>query len=411
MKEAPPARPTLKPLEPPRRLLLGAGPSPVEPRVYEALSRPIVGHLDPYFFRILEEVQDALRLVFGSRSGFTLALSGTGSLGMEAAVTNLVAPGVKFAVLANGFFSDRIAEMARRSGARVVRKERPWGECFGEDEAADFIRRERPGILAYVQAETSTGVYQQGKGICEAAHAVGALVIADCVTSLGGMPVDVDETGIDIAYGCSQKALSCPPGLAPVTVSPRALEVLRARRASVRSWYLDFRLLEEYLGSARRYHHTAPVSMFYALREALAAVMEEGLEDRWARHRRNHRAFVAGVRAMGLRPLAPEDCSLWTVTTLVLPRGVDGTLVRRHLLEKYAIEISGGLGPLAGGTLRVGFMGAGSTEDNVLLSLEGLEDALRVQGYEPPGSGRAAAEEFYAAARVGEECAWEALGS
>ncbi len=395
-REDKPARRAVDPLEPPRRLLLGAGPSPVEPRVYEALSKPIIGHLDPYFFGVLEDVRGMLAPVFSAANGFTLALSGTGSLGMEASIVNFVEPGAKFLVFANGFFADRISEAARRLGAAVVRKERPWGEVFPEDEAADFIRRERPRVVAYVQAETSTGAYQQGKGICEAAHSVGALVIADCVTSLGGMPVNVDETGIDVAFGCTQKALSCPPGLAPITLSSRALEALRGRTAPVASWYLDLNLLDQYLGSERRYHHTAPISMFYALREALALVHEEGLRRRWVRHRRNHRAFLTGVRAMGLKPLAPEDQSLWTVTALVLPEGVQPAAVRGFLLNQYGIEISGGLGPLADRTLRVGFMGAGSTEGNVLLALEALEEALRAQGHEPEAPGRAAAERFYA---------------
>ena len=218
--------PEYAPIQPPARLLLGPGPSMVAPRVYRALAQPLVGHLDPYFFEIFEEIRTLLGEAFSTSNRFNLAVSGTGSGGMETAVANFAEPGVKFAVFVNGFFCERICEMARRQGANVVRLEKPWGETFSDDEARDFIRRERPSTVAYVQAETSTGVYNQGKAICEAAHEVGALVVADCVTSLGGMPVLVDETGIDIAYSCTQKGLSCPPGLAPITVSPRALERL-----------------------------------------------------------------------------------------------------------------------------------------------------------------------------------------
>ena len=236
----------LSPLRPPARLLLGPGPSMVAPRVYEAMRQPIVGHLDPYFFEVAEDVRKLLGYVFSTRNEFNIAISGTGTSGMEAAVANFAEPGENFAVLANGYFADRISEIARRHGADVVRLEKPWGEVFDGQEARDFIRREQPRVVAYVQAETSTGAFQQGQAICEAAHEVDALAIADCVTSLGGMPVLVDETGIDIAYSCTQKGLGCPPGLAPLTVSPRAWERLRKRTAPVDSFYLDLRLLESY---------------------------------------------------------------------------------------------------------------------------------------------------------------------
>ena len=217
------------PLEPPKRLLLGPGPSMVEPRVYQAMAKPIVGHLDPFFFQVIEEIRELLQYAFGTANPFTLAISGTGSAGMEAAVSNFVESGSKFAVFANGFFCDRLTEMGRRQGAQLVRFEKPWGEVFGDDEARDFIHREKPNVVAFVHAETSTGARQAGNAICQAAHDVGALAIADCVTSLGAMPVNIDETGIDIAYSCSQKGLGAPPGLSPMTVSPRALEWLRNR--------------------------------------------------------------------------------------------------------------------------------------------------------------------------------------
>ena len=366
-------------LRAPARLLLGPGPSMVAPRVYEALRQPVVGHLDPFFFEVVEDIRKLLGYVFSTRNEFNIAVSGTGSGGMETAVANFTEPGDKFAVFANGFFCDRISEMARRYGASVARLEKPWGEVFAAEEAREFILRERPRVVAYVQAETSAGAYQDGKAICEAAHEVDALVIADCVTSLGGMPVLVDETGIDIAYSCTQKGLSCPPGLAPVTVSPRAMERLRARKTPVGSWYYDLKLLEGYY-FGRKYHNTASASLFYALREGLALVREEGLENRWERHRRNHLAFVRGIEAMGLRMHVAEGHRLWTLNTPRVPEGVDDAQIRNRLLQEDGIEISGGFGPLAGKVFRIGLMGYSSTEENVRLMLEKLRTYLGVKG-------------------------------
>jgi alanine-glyoxylate transaminase/serine-glyoxylate transaminase/serine-pyruvate transaminase len=350
----------------------------VAPRVYQALGQPVVGHLDPFFFQVTEEIRQLLKPVFSTQNEFNIAISGTGSSGMEAAVANFAEPGEKFAIFSAGFFADRISEMARRHGAQVVRLEKPWGEVFEEQEARDFIRRERPRVVAYVQAETSSGAYQNGKAIGEAAREVDALVIADCVTSLGGMPVRVDENAIDIAYSCSQKGLSCPPGLAPITVSPRALERLRKRTAPVHSWYLDLRLLDTYYRE-HKYHHTASATMFYALREALAIVAEEGVEQRWERHRRNHEAFVRGIEAMGLRMHVAPAHRLWTVNTPRVPEGVNDAAVRKQLLEESGIEIAGGFGPLAGKVFRIGLMGYSSTPENVALVLEKLEQAVAVR--------------------------------
>ena len=276
----------------------------VAPRVYQAMAQPVVGHLDPFFFQVVEEVRSLLGYAYSTKNQFNVALSGTGSAGMEAAVANFIEPGEKFALLTNGFFGDRIGDMARRHGGDVVRLCKPWGEPFDPQEAREFIRRERPRVVAFVQAETSTGLYNQGQAICEAAHEVDALTIADCVTSLGGMPVLVDETGIDIAYSCSQKGLGCPPGLSPVTVSPRALDRLKTRKTPVQSFYLDLQVLDTFY-TGHKYHHTASATMFYALREGLAIVAEEGLEARWERHRVNHEAFVAGIEAMGLSMHVP----------------------------------------------------------------------------------------------------------
>jgi len=381
----------LPPLQAPRRLLFGPGPSPVAPRVYEALSQPLVGHLDPFFFELSDQVRSLLGYAYSTKNEFNIAVSGTGSAGMEAAVANFVEPGCKFALLTNGFFADRIGEMARRQGAQVARLAKPWGEPFDPQEVREFIRREQPRVVAFVQAETSTGMYNQAKPICEAAHAADALVIADCVTSLGGMPVLVDENGIDIAYSCTQKGLSCPPGLAPMTVGPRALERLRARSSPAQSWYLDLLLLESYY-FGRKYHHTASATMLYALREGLALVAEEGRENRWERHRRNHLAFVAGIQAMGLRMHVAEGHRLWTLNTPRVPDGVDDAQVRQYLLAERGIEIAGGFGPLAGKVFRIGLMGHGSRAENVLLILEALAAALERQGYKPAGDAPAAAE-------------------
>jgi len=379
------------PLEAPKRLLLGPGPSPVAPRVYQAMQQNVVGHLDPFFFQVADEIRELLGYVFSTANLRNLAVSGTGSSGMEAAVANFTEPGTKLALLTNGFFADRIGEMARRHGAEVTRLAKSWGEPFDAQEAREFIRRERPQVVALVQAETSTGMYNQAKPVCEAAHEVDALVIADCVTSLGGMPVLVDENGIDIAYSCTQKGLGCPPGLAPMTISPRALERLRARQTPVQSWYLDLELLDTYY-SGHKYHHTASATMFYALREGLAMVAEEGRENRWERHRRNHLAFVAGIQAMGLAMHVPEGHRLWTLNTPRVPEGVDDAKVRQYLLERHGLEIAGGFGPLAGKIFRIGLMGYGSTADHVLMLLEALEEALAEQGYQAAASGKAAAE-------------------
>jgi alanine-glyoxylate transaminase/serine-glyoxylate transaminase/serine-pyruvate transaminase len=360
------------------------------------MGQAVVGHLDPFFFEVSEQVRSLLGYAYSTSNHFNLALSGTGSSGMEAAVANFTGPGTAFAVLVNGYFGERIAEMARRQGARVLRLEKPWGEPFDPQEVREFVRHERPEIVAFVQAETSTGLFTEARPISEAAHEVDALVIADCVTSLGGMPVLVDENGIDIAYSCTQKGLSCPPGLAPMTVSPRALDRLKSRRAPVHSWYLDLQLLDTYY-SGHKYHHTASATLFYALREGLALMAEEGRESRWERHRRNHEAFVAGIETMGLRMQVAEGHRLWTLNTPCVPDGIDDARVRQYLLEQRGIEIAGGFGPLAGRIFRIGFMGYGSTADNVLLVLEALESALRQQGFQPKGNACAAAEQKLAA--------------
>jgi alanine-glyoxylate transaminase / serine-glyoxylate transaminase / serine-pyruvate transaminase len=367
--------------QPPRRYLFGPGPSMVHPRVYEALSKPIVGHLDPYFIQVMTDVQQLLKGAFGADDAATLVISGTGSAGMEASIANFVEPGAKLAVFANGYFSDRLTEMAKRQGANVTRLEKLWGEIFTDAEAQEFIHREKPQVVAYVHAETSTGALQPGQAICAAAHQVGALVIADCVTSLGGVPVEFDKTGIDVAYSCTQKGLSCPPGLSPMAMSLRAMDWLRARTSPVRSWYLDLKLIHDYSTVSHRYHHTAPISMFYALREALAVIADEGIENRWDRHRRCHKSFVQGVEAMGLRLHVPADHRIATLNTVCVPKGVDEAKVRKRLIDEAGIEIAGGFGPLAGKIFRIGVMGPLATEDNVQFFLKEFKRALSAEGY------------------------------
>src|SRR5580692_6651555 len=286
------------------------------------------------------DVQQLLKTAFGTSDGVTLVISGTGSAGMEATVANFVEPGAKFAIFANGYFSDRLTEMAKRQGASVVRFEKGWGETFTEDEATEFIRREKPNVVAYVHAETSTGALQSGRAICAAAHDAGALAIADCVTSLGGVPVEFDRTGIDVAYSCTQKGLSCPPGLSPMAMSARAMEFLRARTTPPRSWYLDLKLIHDYSTVSHRYHHTAPISMFYALREALLVIAEEGIENRWERHRRSHKLFVQEIEAMGLRMHVPAAHRIPTLNTVLVPNGVDEAKVLSRLLQGPGIEIA-----------------------------------------------------------------------
>ena len=368
-------------LQPPRRYLFGPGPSMVHPRVYAALSKPIVGHLDPYFIQVMGDVQQLLKPAFGTTEAATLVISGTGSAGMEAAVANFIKPGAKCALFANGYFSDRLTDMAKRHSADVVRFEKNWGETFSADEAKEFIEREQPKVVAFVHAETSTGALQTGKAICAAAHEVGALVIGDCVTSLGGVPVQFDETGIDIAYSCTQKGLSCPPGLSPMAISPRAMAWLRGRTTPVRSWYLDLKLIHDYSTVSHRYHHTAPISMFYALREALMVVAEEGIENRWERHRRAHKSFVKGIEAMGLRMHVPEEHRIATLNTVRVPAHVDEAKVRKNLLDGPGIEIAGGFGPLAGKIFRIGVMGPLATEENVQFFLKEFKKALHAEGY------------------------------
>jgi alanine-glyoxylate transaminase/serine-glyoxylate transaminase/serine-pyruvate transaminase len=376
---------------------MGPGPSNVDPRVNLAMAKPLLGHLDPYFIQIMHQVQALLREVFATRNSLTIPISGTGTAGMEAAFVNVVEPGDKILIGVNGFFGERMVEIAGRCGVEVKRLEGTWGKPFEPAEVEKELQAFRPKVLALVHAETSTGVLQPLEEFSSILKKFPeTLFLADTVTSLGGHPVKVDEWGIDVCYSGTQKCLSCPPGLAPITFSPKAVERIKNRTRKVQSFYLDMDTLGKYWGSEITYHHTAPVSMNYALLEALRIVQEEGLDRRFERHRRNHLALAAGVEAMGLKMFVDPPHRLWSLNTIAIPEGIDDGKVRKSLLEEYGLEIGGGLGPLKGKIWRVGLMGYNSDERNVLFFLTTLEQTLRAQGFEVPrGVGSSAARDFY----------------
>ncbi len=358
--------PQFSDLDPSPRVLLGPGPSMVPSRVLRALATPLVGHLDPEFLAVMNQVQQLLRYAFQTQNELTIPISGTGSAGMEAALVNFIEPGDDVLIGVNGYFGERLCDMAGRIGARVDRLERPWGEVFDPDEVNAALARKPYKLLAVVHAETSTGALQPHVAeIARAAHAHGALLVLDTVTSLGGVPVEIDAWDVDIAYSGTQKCLSCPPGLAPITVGPRAREVMHRRATRVPNWYLDLSNVEKYWGQERTYHHTAPISMNYALREALRLVAEEGLPARFARHRANAERLWAGLEELDLPPFVPLAYRNPTLTTCRLSPGIDDVAVRRELLNDYNIEISGGFGPLRGKIWRIGLMGHSSRRENV----------------------------------------------
>ena len=360
------------------RILLGAGPSMVAPRVLNALSAPVIGHLDPEFLALMQEVQELLRYVFQTENELTVPVSGTGSAGMEASLCNFIEPGDNVLVAVLGYFGERLAEIAGRYGAQVDRIDRPWGEVFDPDEVKTALGQKKYKLLALVHAETSTGVLQPGIAeIAAAAHQNETLVVLDTVTSLGGLPVEIDAWDVDVAFSGTQKSISAPPGLAPVTIAPRAREVLRNRSTPVRNWYLDLSLLEKYWGSERTYHHTAPINSNYALREALRLVVEEGLEARFERHMANAKMLWAGLEDLDLSLLVPEENRLPTLTTTIVPPGVNALEIRKQLLNDYNLEIAGGFGPLAGQIWRIGLMGFSSRRENVLLLLAALREILK----------------------------------
>jgi alanine-glyoxylate transaminase/serine-glyoxylate transaminase/serine-pyruvate transaminase len=368
--------PSYPALDTPERILLGPGPSMVHPRVLQAMARPLVGHLDPTFIQVMDRIQSLLRYTFQTDNPLTIPVSGTGSAAMETAIANVVEPGDSVLICINGYFGMRLAEMARLYGAEVQTIARPWGEVFTPDEVEQAMRAHPPKVVAIVQAETSTGAEQPLDDIARIVHAGGAILIVDAVTSLGGMPVRVDDVGIDICYSGTQKCLGCPPGLGPITVGPRAEQILRTRKSPVANWYLDLTMVQKYWGKERTYHHTAPISSNFALYEGLRIVAEEGLEARWARHRTNAERLWSGLEALDLTLHVPPSHRLTMLTTVRVPDGVDEAEVRKPLLEDYNIEIAGGLGELKGKVWRIGLMGYSSSPENVDLLLNALDKIL-----------------------------------
>ncbi len=383
-------------ISPPQRTLMGPGPSEIHPSVLAAMAAPTVGHLDPYFLKVMDELQGMLRQVFQTTNPMTMAISGTGSAGMETCVVNLIEPGDRMIVGVNGVFGGRMADVAERVGAEVTKLERPFGEVFTPEEVAAAVQKVRPKVVGIVHAETSTGAKQPLEEIARIVHDAGALLVVDCVTSLAGIPVEIDRLQIDAAYSGSQKCLGCPPGLSPVTFGPKALEAMDNRKKKVSSWYLDIGLLRNYWGSNRAYHHTAPINMNYALHQALRLVLQEGLEARFTRHQLHHSALKAGVNAMGIQYSVAPETSLPMLNSVLIPEGVDDVAVRGQLLNEFGIEIGGGLGPMKGKTWRIGLMGEAAKKSNVLLFLAALEQCLNKQGVRPsPGAGVAAANAVY----------------
>ena len=386
---------TYQQLNAPYRILLGPGPSNVHPRVFSAMTAPMLGHLDPYFVSVMEDTMKLLRYCFRTKNELTFPVSGTGSAGMEASLVNFLEPGDVAVMPNNGLFGERMVEIASRCGAKVIPLNAEWGKIIEPESIEAALKSERKvKILGLVHAETSTGALQPIEEASKLAKKYGALFLVDTVTSLGGHDVAVDDWGIDICYSGTQKCLNCPPGLAPFTANEKAIAVLKGRTHKVQSWYLDLSLLYNYWGTNRFYHHTAPISMVYALHEALALIAEEGLEARVKRHLKHGTALQTGLEAMGLTLHAQAGHRLSTLSTVRIPEGVNDANVRGRLLKEYSLEIGGGLGPLKGKIWRIGLMGFGSKPENVLLALSALEKGLVAEGYKlSPGAGVKAAND------------------
>ncbi len=365
-----------EPFHPPSRLLLGPGPSMVAPSVLEALARPLIGHLDPAFIGMMEEIKTMLRAVFRTENAMTFPVSGTGSAGMEFCMVNLLEPGDLAVIGVNGVFGGRMAEVAARCGADVIRVEAEWGRIIEPAQIARAVHGRKPKLVGIVHAETSTGALTPVEEISRIAHGAGALMMLDTVTSLGGCEVAIDGWEIDAVYSGTQKCLSCPPGLAPVSLNNRAMGVATNRRRPVQSWYLDVNLLASYWGAERAYHHTAPISMNYALHEALRLVLEEGLDARFARHERNHLRLKQGLASLGLAIASQPGHQLWQLNSIAVPARADEAGVRKRLLDDFGIEIGAGLGPLKGKVWRIGLMGESSSADNVEIVLNALGQIL-----------------------------------
>ncbi len=349
----------------------------VDERALDAMKQPALGIRDPFFLQVMDEVRAGLRSAFGTSNPKTFPIPSSGSGAMETAMANFVQPGSKLAVFAAGHFADRAAIIAARQGAAVAKLEKPWGEVFTEAEAEAFIGRERPDAVCFVQAETSTGAYQSGKAIASVARAAGALVIADTVTSLGAMPVELDKIGIDVAYSCSQKGLSCPAGLSPFSVAPHAWEKLTSRQDDNRTWYFDLKLMAQYYDPPHAYHHTPSPPLFYAMHQGLAVIEEEGLSARWARHRAAGEQLMRGLINLGFTPLVKNaEDRVWHVATVIPPAGVDEAELRKRLMDRYEIEIAGALGRLAGQVIRIGVMGPLAEPGSVKFLLDSISSCL-----------------------------------
>jgi alanine-glyoxylate transaminase / serine-glyoxylate transaminase / serine-pyruvate transaminase len=366
----------LKPLAMPERLLLGPGPSNAHPAVLAAMNTFPVGHLDPTFLKLMDEIQSLLRYVWQTNNSLTIAVSGTGSAAMEASIANVVEAGDVVLIGVMGYFGNRLVDMAGRYGADVRTITTPWGQVFSLDQLREALETHRPRILALVHAETSTGACQPMAGVAELCQKYNTLLLIDTVTSLGGVPIFLDEWGVDLAYSCSQKGLGCPPGASPFTMSSRAMEKLQNRPTKVENWYLDMNLLGKYWGSERVYHHTAPINMYYALRESLRLIAEEGIENCWQRHQQNVEYLWESLESIGLKMHVEKQYRLPTLTTVCIPEGVDGKLFARKLLDEYNLEIGGGLGELAGKVWRVGLMGYNSRPEVVDSFVDVLKKVL-----------------------------------
>ena len=375
---------TITSFHPPRRTLMGPGPSDVNPRITEALSRPTIGHLDPEFIRMMDELKILIQYAFKTENRLTLPISAPGSAGMEACFANLIEEGDKVIVCINGVFGGRMKENVERFGGVPIIVESDWGRAVDPAKVEDaLIQNPDASILAFVHAETSTGALSDAEALCRLAKAHDCLTIVDTVTSLGGCELNIDLWGIDAVYSGSQKCLSCVPGLSPVSFSDAAIAKINSRKSKVKSWFLDMSLIMGYWGGEgkRAYHHTAPVNQLYALHEALCILQEEGLENAWERHALHHRALIAGLAAMGLEMLVPEKERLVQLNAVVIPEGVDDAAVRNQLLKDYNLEIGAGLGAFAGKVWRIGLMGYAANKSNVLSCLSALEAALLKQGY------------------------------
>jgi alanine-glyoxylate transaminase / serine-glyoxylate transaminase / serine-pyruvate transaminase len=369
-------RPQLPQLEMPPRLLLGPGPANVDPRVLAVMGMQPMGHLDPKYLAVMDDIKSLLRYAWQTNNEMTISVSGTGSAAMEATLANVVEPDDVVLVGVKGYFGHRLVDMASRYGADVRTMTKPWGQPFSLAEIKTNLETHRPKILAIVHAETSTGVRQPLEGVGELCRQYDCLLLVDSVTSLGGVPLHLDEWGIDLAYSCSQKGLACPPGLGPFTIGSRAWEKVQKRKKPISNWYLDMNLLKKYWGEERVYHHTAPINLNYALREGLRLIAEEGLEGRWQRHQENAEFLCQGLAELNLSCHVEKEYRLPTLTTVRIPDGVDGKVIARQLLDEYNIEIAGGLGELGGKVWRVGLMGFNSRKENVLTFLEALKRVL-----------------------------------